>query len=89
MGKDDALDSKMIVAFDEKYYTQIWPFIRETGGWAVIQDITGQAKYAHYFVYPVWNDSGPSETRFKVEYMGSIKIRGVSVYNVYRQNIPL
>jgi hypothetical protein len=79
------LDNKLTVAFDEKYYTQIWPFIKDIGGWAIIQDLTPQSKEAKYFVYPVWDDYGKKETRFKIQYIDTIKIRGVPAYNVYKQ----
>jgi len=38
----------------EKYYTQIWPFIRRIGGWATIEDLSPDARKTTYFVYPVW-----------------------------------
>jgi len=75
----------LIVGFQEKYYTQVWPFFREIGAWAVIEDITAQSQYAQYFVYPVWEDISTLETRFKLEYNGSIYIRGVEIYKVYRR----
>ncbi len=73
----------LVIAFPEKYYTQLWPFIREIGAWAVIEDLTPEAKLANYFVYPVWDDYSSLETRFKLKYFDSIKIRGVPSYNVY------
>ncbi len=81
----DAIKSKMIIGFDEKYYTQIWPFIREIGAWAIIQDITAQANVSKFFVYPVWDDAGAKENRFQLERVGTIRVRGVDVYNVYRR----
>jgi len=80
------LSEKLIVAFPEKYYTQIWPFIRQTGAWATIEDLTGDAKKSNYFVYPVWDDYSGKETRFKLVYQDSIYLRGVKLYNVYQRH---
>jgi hypothetical protein len=79
------VNNVLIVAFQEKYYTQIWPFFREIGAWGVIEDISAQSRYAQYFVYPVWEDLSKSEIRFKLEYDGSIYVRGVEIYRVYRR----
>ncbi len=81
--KNNTYDEVLTVGFPEKYYTQIWPFFREMGGWAVIQDLSGFAKYTRYFVYPVWEDTSKEENRFTLEFVGTIKLRGVDVYNVY------
>ena len=83
--KDSDLANKLTVAFPEKYYTQIWPFIREVGGWAVIADLTPEAKKTKYFVYPVWDDQSKSEDRFDLVFVNSIKIRNVAAYNVYER----
>lgn len=80
----DALNNKLVIGFQEKYYTQIWPFINEIGARAVISDITAQANEAKYFVYPFWDDAGLREDRYKLQYVNTIKIRGVNVYNVYK-----
>ena len=80
------LSKKLIIAFPEKYYTQIWPFIRQTGAWATIEDLTGDAKRSNYFVYPVWDDYSGKETRFKLVYQNSIYLRGVKLYNVYQRH---
>jgi hypothetical protein len=82
--KTPRVNSELVVGFQEKYYTQIWPFFRKIGAWAVIADIRDLAVKADYFVYPYWDDSALTETRFKLEYVGKIKVRGVDVYNVYR-----
>jgi len=76
------------VGFQEKYYTQIWPFFREFGAWAVIKDLTPFAVRTNYFVYPVWNDDSYNEDRFKIGFIGTIKVRGVDVYNVYQRVNP-
>jgi len=75
----------LTVGFQEKYYTQIWPFFREIGGWAVVQELAPFAIKTKYFVYPVWGDSGVNETRFPVKKIDVIKVRGVVVYNVYER----
>lgn len=80
------LSQKLIIAFPEKYYTQIWPFIKKLGGWATIEDLTGDAKRTNYFVYPVWDDYSNKETRFKLVYQDSIYLRGVKLYNVYQRH---
>ncbi len=75
----------LTVGFQEKYYTQIWPFINEIEGRAVIMDLTPQAVKTMYFMYPVWDDESASEDRFKLIYIGSIRERGVELYRVYRR----
>lgn len=77
------VDNVLSVGFPEKYYTQVWPFFRKFGAWAVITDLTPFAKETKYFVYPVWADDSSSEDRFSIKYVGTIKVRGVDVYNVY------
>lgn len=83
--QEKEIDRVLVVALQEKYYTQIWPFFREIGAWAVIEDISAQSKYAQFFVYPVWDDTSVQETRFTLEYEDSIFIRGVEVYKIYRR----
>jgi hypothetical protein len=80
------LSHKLTVAFPEKYYTQVWPFIKQIGGWATIEDLTPDARKTTYFVYPVWDDYAIRETRFKLAYMDSIYLRGIKLYNVYQRN---
>lgn len=79
------LDNKLTVGFQEKYYTQIWPFIFRIGGSASIMDITKFARNTKYFVFPVWDDSSKLENRFKLVYLDTIKLRGVDLYRVYRK----
>ena len=76
----------LTVGFQEKYYTQIWPFIDEIGGRTVIEDLTPQAIKTKYFIYPVWDDESASEDRFNLIYIGSIKERGVKLYRVYQRS---
>ena len=75
----------LVVALPEKYYTQIWPFFRQKNMWPVIKDLTAFAKYAKYFVYPVWEDDSGLDDRFKIQYVGSIEKSGVPLYNVYKK----
>ncbi len=75
----------LVVSFQEKYYTQIWPFFREIGAWAVIENIEAQSKYAGYFVYPVWEDLSGRQNKFELKYDGSVYIRGTEVYRVYKR----
>jgi len=79
------LAGMLTVGFQEKYYTQIWPFIELEGGRAVIQNISGFATKTNYFVYPVWDDAAPQENRFELKYIDSIKINGVDIYRVYQR----
>lgn len=78
-------EPKFIVAFPEKYFTQIHPFIQEFGGRAVIEDLGPHARIAKYIVYPVWDDKSATETRFKLSYVTSVKLRNVAVYNIYKR----
>lgn len=79
------LNSKMTVGFQEKYYTQVWPFIEEIGGRAVIKDLTVHAKQTNYFVYPVYDDDSYLEKRFDIQYKDSIYVNNVKVFNVYKR----
>lgn len=84
--KSKNVKTVLTVAFPEKYYSQISPFFNETGSWAIIEDLHPLAKFAKFFVYPVWEDVSATK-RYKLKYVASIKIRGVPVYNVYEQLI--
>jgi hypothetical protein len=81
------LEKAMTVGFKEKYYIQIWPFFRELGSWAVINELTPFAIKTKYFVYPVWDDTSSQETRFDLTYLDNIKLRGVPLYNVYKSEM--
>ena len=37
-------------------------------------------------MYPFWDDAGITEDRYKIEKVGTIKVRGVDVYNVYKNS---
>ncbi len=78
----------MSVGFEEKYYTQIWPFFREMDSWAVITDLKPFAVKTRYFVFPVWSDRSKEVSGLNLREVGQIKIRNVPVYNVYEnQNL--
>lgn len=79
------INNALTVGFQEKYYTQIFPFFRRIGGYAVIEDLTPFAVKTRFFVYPVWDDISSHETRFSLEYVGTIDVRGVEVYRVYER----
>ena len=79
------IEGSLVVGFPEKYYTQIWPFMRRSSIVSVIKDLTPQAKYADYFVYPVWADDSGMETRFELMYIDAIQLRGVPIYKVYKR----
>jgi len=85
--KSNYINKVLSVGFQEKYYTQIWPFFRETNDWAVIEELRPFAVKTRYFVYPVWNDESPAEWRFSLRKVGEIKVRGTVVYNVYERII--
>jgi len=84
-GKD--LKTTMTVGFKEKYYTQIWPFFREFGAWAVIKELKPFADRTKYFVYPVWDDTSNSESGIELSYFDSISLRGITLYNVYKNEM--
>ena len=80
------LHTKLTVAFPEKYYSQVWPFIREMGGWAIVEALGPEAQNAYYFVYPVWEDRSTFKDEYGLKFEGTINIRGVPVYNVYKRS---
>lgn len=77
------LQNVLTVGFKEKYYTQIWPYFREFGAWAVVKELTPFAEKTKYFVYPVWFDESSSEDRVNLKFQGTISLRGAPLYNVY------
>lgn len=77
-------NNKFIVALPEKYYTQVWPFIRHIGGWAVIEDLRGDAEKAKLFVYPVWDYEDVYTGKFTLIYLDTVKLRGVPIYYIYK-----
>lgn len=76
----------LTVAFQEKYYTQIHPFFRVIGGYAVIEDLTPFASKTGFFVYPIWDDISSEEKRFGLKYIDSIYLRNVEIYKVYERS---
>lgn len=79
------LKKAMTAGFKEKYYSQVWPFFREKGLWAVIESLGPFADKTKYFVFPVWDDTSSQEKRFDLTYFDTIKLRGVPLYNVYKR----
>ena len=79
------MQNKLVVALPEKYYTQAYPFVNETGAWAVVETLSDDAKYAKYFIYPVWEDTSGEVTKHELKYIDSISTRGVEVYRVYER----
>ncbi len=83
------IQDKLVVGFQEKYYTQIWPFVNEIGARATITDLTGQAINTKYFIYPVWDDTSHEEDRFELVKVGEIESKGIILYHVYERIIVL
>ncbi len=83
--KADALKKKLLVGFQEKYYAQIWPFVRAVGAETIVKDLTPHARMANIFIYPVWNDDSYLEDRFLIRPVGEISLRGVTLYRVYER----
>ncbi len=85
---NDKYKTIMSVGFEEKYYTQIWPFFREAGAWAVITDLKPFAIKTRYFVFPIWADRSGEISGLSLNQIGQISVRNVPVYNVYEnQNL--
>jgi len=80
-----SIKNKLTVGFQEKYYTQIWPFIEAIGGRATIKDIAIHAQNSNYFVYPVYDDDSYLENRVKLQYVTTVKLRGVDMYHIYKK----
>jgi len=79
------INNVLTVGFQEKYYTQIWPFFREKKSWSIIQELRPFATKTRYFVYPVWNDESEYEFRFKLQEQGKIYKGGIHMYTVYER----
>lgn len=80
-------NNKLIVAIPEKYYTQLYPYFRLINSWLVINTLKPEARKANYFIFPVWEDnsnSGEFISRYKLNYIDQIKVRGVPIFNVYK-----
>lgn len=76
------LENRMVVAFPEKYYTQLHPFVRRIGSWATIVSIKPDAKNSLYIIFPVWFDETDENDPW--EFYEQVYLRGVPVYNVYK-----
>ena len=80
-------NSKLVVALPEKYYTQLYPYFKLIGGWAVINEIKPDAKKAGFFIFPVWEDSSEEfKPTYNLSYYDQIKVRSVPIFNVYKKN---
>ena len=79
----EKLRGRLIVAFPEKYYTQVYPFIRAAKGLPAVINVTAQAKYASHMVYPVWDDTSEQEKRFVLRYEDAIYLHDVKIFNIY------
>ncbi|MEK7594968.1 MAG: glycosyltransferase family 39 protein [Patescibacteria group bacterium] len=78
--------SNQLIAFPEKYYIQLYPFIEEVdGAKPVIMDIKKDAGRATFFVYPTWDDVALQNTDFNLYFYDSIRFRGNAIYNVYKR----
>lgn len=79
------LKQKLMVAIPEKYYTQLWPFIRQIDGWATIESLSQDAKQSNYFIYPVWDEKMSQVSDSNFEYRDTIHVEGVPIFNVYNR----
>jgi hypothetical protein len=78
-------NNKLIVALPEKYYTQLFPYFRQIGGWAVINELKPEAAKAKYFIFPVWENLATEfESRYNLVKIDSIRVRNTEVFYVYR-----
>ena len=86
--KNEFMDRMLVVGLPEKYFTQLYPFVIESGAWPVVATLTDDARKADYFIFPVWEDTWQKINRFDLEYVDSIYMSGVfkdtKVFNVYR-----
>lgn len=77
----------LIVAIPEKYYTQLYPYFRLINSRLVIDSLAPEAKNAKYFIYPIWADTSQNQKiKYKLEYYNQITVRGVAIFNVYKNN---
>ena len=79
-------EGRLTIAFPEKYYSQIWPFVRKRGMWPVINTLYPEARIAQFFVFPVWEDNSANMERYNLEFYEQITLFRVPIYNVYRNN---
>ncbi|MFA6982168.1 MAG: glycosyltransferase family 39 protein [Patescibacteria group bacterium] len=84
LGERD-LSERRVVGFQEKYYTQIWPFVKESGMIPVIASLTPHANKAEFFVYPVWDDSSHLENRFSLKLVKPVYFNDAEVYRIYQK----
>jgi len=87
INKIENQNNKLVVALPEKYYTQLYPYFKLIGGWAVINEINPDARKAKYFIFPVWEDnSSEFISRYNLVSIDQIKVREVPIFNVYQRN---
>lgn len=87
INKIDNENNKLVVALPEKYYTQLYPYFKLIGGWAVINEINPDARKARYFIFPVWEDNSQEFIgRYNLVLIDPIKVRDVTIFNVYQKN---
>ena len=82
-------NNNLIVAVPEKYYTQLYPYFRLIKARLVINTLKPEAVKARYFIFPVWEDTSVSENftqRYNLTMYDQIKVRGVSIFNIYKVN---
>jgi hypothetical protein len=78
-------NNKMVVALPEKYYTQLSPYFRQIGSWAVINELKPDAQKAKYFIFPVWeNTISEFEVRYNLQKVNSIFVQNTEVFYVYK-----
>ena len=78
-------NNKMVVALPEKYYTQLSPYFRQIGSWAVINELKPDAQKAKYFIFPVWeNTISDFEVRYNLQKVNSIFVQNTEVFYVYK-----
>lgn len=88
IGRLDRRHRKLVVAFPEKYYTQLHPYLRLLGSQAVIMDLSAHAQKANYFVFPAWEHRPDYYMdRYNLSILSTIRVRGEDTYYVYKKNI--
>ncbi len=81
---DTPKDRKFVIAFPEKYFTQVYPFVRERNMEPVIADIPQELLRTDYLIVPVWFLNNPYEGKVDLVFVTQITLRGVPLYNVFK-----
>ncbi len=79
-------DRKFVIAFPEKYFTQIYPFVREQDMEPVIADIPQELLRSDYLIVPVWFLTNPYDGKAGLVFITQVTLRGVPLYNVFKVN---